>query len=81
MKKKSPSQTKRHPQEIKAFAAFNDQGHILYATIKPTKTETEISLKRLNPPVEGFHYPYHIIPIYIGSDKDFQYIFENQDNI
>lgn len=26
MKKKPPSQTKRHPQEIKAFVAFNDQG-------------------------------------------------------
>jgi hypothetical protein len=77
MKKKSPSQTKRHAQEIKAFAAFNDRGQILYATIKPTRSETESLLTRFNPPVEGHHYPFQVHPVYIGLDAGFQYDLES----
>jgi len=74
--RKKPPPSKTHKQEIKAFAAFNDHGQILYATIKPTKDEVEIVLKRLNPPIAGFHYPFKIHPVYIGLDTGFQYDLE-----
>ncbi len=66
--------------EIPAYAAFDDRGNLLYATIKPDKDSCVKSLHGFNPPVSGHHYPYKVLPVYIGVDlnKQSQFSFEEE---
>lgn len=66
---------KEYTHEIKAFAAFSDRGHLLYATIKPTAAEAREVFERLNPEIQKGYFD--ILPIYIGVDKGFQYDIED----
>ena len=64
-------------QEIKCFAAFDDRGNVLYATIRPTKDEAAALLRRFNPPVEGYAYPFQVLPVAIALDVGHQFNIED----
>lgn len=63
----------RHLHEVKAFAAYDVRGNLLYATIKPTKDEAEEALERFNPRVDGYPYTFRVLPVFIGCDLNFQH--------
>ncbi len=71
MAKKKP----KNYREIEAFAAFDDRLNLLYATIRPNKKESEDALRRFNPPVKGFPYPFKVMPISVGVDLNRQQEF------
>lgn len=69
---------RKRPHEIKAFAAFDARGMLLYATIKPTHKEAREAFERFNPGVgDGY---FEVLPIYIGVDKGYQYDIEDAIN-
>ncbi len=62
-------------KNIEVFAAFDGRGNLLTATIRQTKKEAEDILHRLNPPVDGFSYPYKVLPVTLGPDQLIQHKF------
>lgn len=71
---KHRSKTPQH--EVKAYAAFDTRGNLLYATIKPTREDAEEALRRFNPPVSGHSYDFHVLPVSVISDFAFQFDLE-----
>lgn len=73
--------SKKH-KNIEAFAAFDARGNLLSATVRQTKEEADIQLRKFNPPVAGFSYPYKILPITLGADQILQhkFIFDDGDD-
>lgn len=67
---------KPHITEIKAFAAFDDRGNLLYATIRPTKEAATEALERMNSRIEGLPYYWRVMPVFIGVDLNFQLAFD-----
>lgn len=68
---------KSHKHEIKSFAAFDERGNILYATIRPNKQDAQTELEKFNTRLEGHYYPFKVLPVFIGIDSDFQYDLED----
>lgn len=64
---------KRKNREV--FAAFDERGNLLTATIRQTKKEAEDILRKFNPPVDGFSYPYKILPVTLRPDQLIQHKF------
>ncbi len=66
------SQKSKYEREIQAYGAFDDSNNLLYATVKPSRELCVETLHRFNPRVEGHHYPYKVLPIFIGVDLNTQ---------
>ena len=64
-------------ESIKGFAAFDSRGEVLWATVRASKDESAALLRRFNPPVEGFDYPWQVLPISITIDSGYQYDIED----
>ncbi|PCI98737.1 MAG: hypothetical protein COB14_07515 [Alphaproteobacteria bacterium] len=63
----------RKTQEIEAYAAFDGRSNILYATIKSSKEASADTLRKFNPPVEGYSYAFKVLPIRISVDLNAQH--------
>lgn len=49
--------------EVQFYAAFHDNGNLLRATVSADYDACEKALHKFNPRLEGFYYPYRILPI------------------
>lgn len=67
---------KAHITEVKAFAAFDLRGNLLYGTIRAEKADAAAALERFNPRSDGVPYYWRVLPIYIGHDLNFQHSFD-----
>jgi hypothetical protein len=54
--------------ELEYYAAFDWRGNILDGTIKRTREESALALRRFNPPVAGHPYDFEVLPVMIGID-------------
>lgn len=58
---------KKPDHETEAYGAYDDSMNLIYATIRSTKEASEAELHRFNPPVNGHHYPFKVLPVVIGA--------------